>query len=291
MTKTGFVPVDGGRVFYILYGAEKTGTPLICMHGGPGGTHNGYRKMEALADERPVLIYDQLGGGFSDRNPDKKYWTVEHFVKELGQIRDYFHFDEVFLLGGSWGTMLEASYMIMAKPTGVKGCVFSAPCLQARRWEADCSKKIDTMLPDEHRNAIREAERTGNFDTPEYKEADKYFTKQFTSRLMPDRPRDPTAPKSGRDVYMYMWGPSEFNPTGTLKDFDVTEDLHTITCPSLYTCGEYDTASPEATAYYAEKTNGARCVVFPECSHAHSSEKPEEYLALVREFLHEVEGK
>src|SRR6185503_15495806 len=58
---TGFIPVTGGKVWWRRFGKDKSKTPLLMLHGGPGAGHNYLLPMQALADERPVIFYDQLG--------------------------------------------------------------------------------------------------------------------------------------------------------------------------------------------------------------------------------------
>jgi proline iminopeptidase len=62
----GFLERPLGRTWYRVTGAGGR-TPLVCLHGGPGSTHNYFRPLERLADERRVVVYDQLGCGRSDR--------------------------------------------------------------------------------------------------------------------------------------------------------------------------------------------------------------------------------
>ena len=61
-TEEGYVEVRGGRTWYRVVG-EGTAVPLVTVHGGPGGTHDYLEPLAALADERPVVFYDQLGAG------------------------------------------------------------------------------------------------------------------------------------------------------------------------------------------------------------------------------------
>ena len=83
----GRVAVTGGEVWYRIDGAEHDAIPLLTLHGGPGFTPDSLAPLEALADERPVVFYDQLGAGRSDQPDDPSLWRVERFVKELGQLR------------------------------------------------------------------------------------------------------------------------------------------------------------------------------------------------------------
>ena len=63
----GYLDVPGGKVWYRAVGDNAEATPLLCLHGGPGFTHYYLEPLEALADRRRVIFYDQLGCGRSDR--------------------------------------------------------------------------------------------------------------------------------------------------------------------------------------------------------------------------------
>jgi proline iminopeptidase len=67
----GYLDVPGGRVWYRSVGeAQGDRAPLLCLHGGPGFTHYYLEPLEALADRRQVVFYDQLGCGRSERPDD-----------------------------------------------------------------------------------------------------------------------------------------------------------------------------------------------------------------------------
>jgi hypothetical protein len=66
--KEGFVSFRGYKVWYRIVGdREAPGKlPLLCLHGGPGGTHDYLEPLEAMvATGRRVIFYDQLGAGDS----------------------------------------------------------------------------------------------------------------------------------------------------------------------------------------------------------------------------------
>src|SRR5262249_40945583 len=85
MATEGVIAVEGGRVWYRIAGEARTGVPLLTLHGGPGYPHDYLEPLEGLSDERPVIFYDQLGCGRSDRPNDKALWQVDRFVRELAQ--------------------------------------------------------------------------------------------------------------------------------------------------------------------------------------------------------------
>ncbi len=67
----GFIEVTGGKIWYKILGEDKTATPVIIVHGGPGSrscnTIEGY---SLLAKHRPVVLFDQLESGLSDHPND-----------------------------------------------------------------------------------------------------------------------------------------------------------------------------------------------------------------------------
>ena len=77
----GFVAWRAGRTWYRIAG-EPGRTPLLGLHGGPGSTHHYFAPLERLADERPIVLYDQLGCGASER-PANVDWNLGLFLEEL----------------------------------------------------------------------------------------------------------------------------------------------------------------------------------------------------------------
>jgi proline-specific peptidase len=84
---------------------------LLLLHGGPGAGHDYLEPLSALADERPVIFYDQLGCGRSDRPDDASMWHIEHFVEEIDVLRQALRLHHVVLYGHSWGGWLAQEYL------------------------------------------------------------------------------------------------------------------------------------------------------------------------------------
>lgn len=293
LVREGRVAVDGGKVWYKIVGADKPGIPLLVLHGGPGVPHDYLQPLEALADQRPVVFYDQLGCGNSDRPSDKSLWTIEHYVDELAKVRAALHLSRVHILGQSWGTMLAVDYMLRRHPEGVVSLTLANPALSMERWVAD--QRVWLLeLPKPMQAAVRQAEASGNFDSPEYQAAIEAFYAEHVCRLnpWPDYVQGALSPeKMGQDVYLHMCGPSEFTITGTLKDYERVDRLKEIKTPTLFICGRYDEATPAATEYYHRNMPGSQFAVIEDASHLAFVEQPDRFNCIVRRFLKRSEAR
>src|SRR5271166_4035307 len=95
----GYIEVPGGRVWYRAAGEETDAIPLLGLHGGPDFTHYYLEPLEALAQHRRVIFYDQLGCGRSDHPDDLSLWTLDRLVEEFAQVRVALHLDRLHLFG------------------------------------------------------------------------------------------------------------------------------------------------------------------------------------------------
>lgn len=289
--REGFIGVTGGKVWYRIVGVHKKGIPLLMLHGGPGAPHDYLEPIEPLSDERPVVFYDQLGCGNSDRPKNTSLWTVERFVGEVAQVRQALKLDRVHILGQSWGALLAIDYLITKKPDGVASLILSGPLVSSSRFAADAKAYVKDLSADMQK-AIHDSEVSGNFSTPEYEAAMMAYYKKHVCRLdpWPDCVNS-TFEKLGQEVYNHMWGPSEFTVTGTLINYDLTGRLGEVNIPTLFTSGQYDEVPPETTKYYQSMLPGSEMVVFEGASHMHHIERQEQYLEVVRDFLKRAEAR
>ncbi|TFB18477.1 alpha/beta fold hydrolase [Filobacillus milosensis] len=283
-TKEGYIDVTGGKVWYQMHNYESDQTPVIVLHGGPGSSHWSLQVLKALADERPVVFYDQLGCGKSDCPDDTSLWHIDRFVEELHQIKETLKLKKFHILGHSWGTTLAAAYYFK-HPEGVKSIIFSSPCLSAPIWAKDQDRNRKE-LPQNVQQTLKDCEENGTTDSEAYKEATAVFNKHFVLRLdeKPDWLKE-GAKYRGSKVYNVMWGPSEFHVTGNLKNLDCTAQLERITVPTLYTCGRYDEATPESTKYFSDLTPNSSFHVFENSAHMAYIEEHDQYIQVMRDFL------
>jgi proline iminopeptidase len=284
MPRTGFVEVEGGSVFYVQRG-EGEGAPLLCLHGGPGFPHNYVEPLARLGDHHPVIFYDQLGCGQSHcPRPSETLWRVERFVEEVHAVREHLGLDRMHLFGHSWGGCLAATYAL-AHPDGLVSLVLASPLISTDRWLQDASE-LRAQLPAHVRETLDRHERDGFTDCPEYIAATLEFYKRHFCRLDPwPEPLEKTWAGAGRDVYVGMWGPTEFYATGTLRGYDLSGRLAELRVPTLFTCGQYDEARPDTVTDFAQRVPGADVVVIEKSSHTPHLEAPGRYIEVVGSFL------
>ena len=276
------LPVDGGRIWYRITGTGP-GTPVILLHGGPGYSSYYLKPFEALGDDRPVVRYDQLGGGKSDRTTDTTLFTIDHFVRELDSLRRHLGCERVHLFGHSWGTILAVEYY-RAHPEHVASLVLGSAALDIPAWERNARRLVAT-LPDSEQRAIQTREAERRFDAPDYQAAVGDFYSRYVWRRPVQADLDSLMATANEGIYNYMQGPSEFTITGTLKRYDATSWLGTIRVPTLYTVGEFDEADPPTIRHFASLTPHAEVVVLAGAAHLTPWDARDENVRVVRAFL------
>jgi L-proline amide hydrolase len=287
--REGYVDFRGYRTWYRFVGdLNSPVTPLLALHGGPGSTHNYFGPLEGLATERPVVLYDQIGCGKSDRPSDIE-WSVDVFRDEVAAVRDQLGLEQIHLLGTSWGGMLAQEH-VLSGASGVVSLILSSTLANLALWNEE-QLKLRNALPPDVVEVLDRHEAAGTFDDPEYEEAmGVYFDRHFYRGPQP-RP-ELEAMDKGRapDVYHAMQGPNEWTTTGALKGWDTRDRLHEIDVPTLVIRGRYDMCTEPIAVELVNGIRGAREVVLENSSHTPVLEETERYLRIVGEFTREAES-
>jgi proline iminopeptidase len=287
-TGEGYIQVDGGKVWYRVVGNGNK-TPILVLHGGPGAPSYYLKPLSALGTDRKVIFYDQLGCGKSDHSTDTTLMTVDHFVEEARTVVQHFGLKEFYLYGQSWGTMLGTDYYLKY-PEGIKAIILASPAISIPLWLKDADILLST-LPDSIQNTVRTNEQNKTFNNPAYQEAVMVYYQNFVARKLPwSADIDSTFSQLG-ESYHYMWGPSEFTATGSLKTYDRTSRLGEIKVPTLFITGEFDEARPATVEYYQSLVPGAKFEVIKDAAHITTHDNPEENNKVIRDFINSLEIK
>ena len=288
--REGFVQVPGGKVWYRIMGTGDR-TPLLLLHGGPGGRSCAFSVLSDLASDRRVILYDQLGSGRSDRPTDLALWRTDRFVEELDAVRTALDLRELHILGHSWGGTLAMEYLLTKGQQGVVSVTLSSPLISTPRWLQD-TRRLRLTLPKPVQSALNKCEAVQTADDPACVAANEVFEEHFV-RGAKELPAVPECEgvTGGDQVYRHMWGAGEFTATGLLRDYDRTNRLGELKLPVLFLAGRHDEAAPETIADFQRQVPGAKIKVFENSAHATYRTETAEYVKIVRQFLEEAESR
>jgi len=293
------IAVEGGKVWARVNGTIGEGAaPVIIIHGGPGGTHVTFGGLLSRADQRPVILYDQLDSGMSDRPENPANWRPERFVAELEAIRRELGVERWHVIGHSWGSALALEYAA-AYPQHTASAVLSGTFLSTSHWITGTNLLIRD-LPDDVGAAIRACEGPTPPAPDVCEPATAAFYAAYNGRA--DRPAPLPEANAYRaryggkgfnaKVYNTMWGPTEFRASGSLASYDASGLLSRVDGSRImFVIGQYDEARIDTVQDFAALTPGAELAVVPGGSHAFISERPEIAKAIYRDWMTRIDAR
>lgn len=286
----GYMPFMGHHTYYRTVGERTDKAPLILMHGGPGSTHNYFEVLDRVAEEdgRMLVMYDQIGCGNSYVDGRPELWKAETWVNELIALREHLGLDTCHLLGQSWGGMLLLTYICGYEHSGVKSGILSSTLPASWLWGIEQARMIKE-LPEEYQEAIKTATETGDYSNDIYQRAEEeYMLRHAAGKPDPDGPECLLRKKrTGRESYVVGWGPNEYTPMGTLKDYDVIDKLKDIKEPCLVINGGNDLCTPYVAKVMYDNIPNSRWELFRECRHMCFVEDNDHYVEVLKEWLNE----
>ena len=243
--------------------------------------------MDELAEDgRAIISYDQLGCGNSYLDGHPELWCSETWDNELMALRKHLGLTELHLLGQSWGGMLAIEYLCDYKPDGIKSVILSSTLPSSQLWAHEQHRLISFMSR-EDQDAIARAEESGNFDDPDYLAAnDRFMLLHCAGAVTEDAPECLRRPKkSGKEAYLYGWGPNEFTPSGSLANWEYREKIGNIQEPALIINGTNDLCTPLVAKTMYDAIPNSRWELFDGCRHMCFAEDTKKYCALLREWM------
>jgi proline iminopeptidase len=285
VTTEGRAKVPGGSIWWKKVGSGSK-PPLLTLHGGPGAGHNYLLPLAALADDRPVIFYDQLGCGKADSPADEKIYTIQRSVDEVDAVRKALGLDRIVLFGHSWGSMLAIEYLCQGRGAGVEKLILGGALASVPQANAGQMRLI-AELPNGGGARMHALEAAHQEASPEYQALTQLFYKLHVCRA------DPPPPEflaSGANLetsiaYRVMNGPNEFTIVGVIKDWERRKDLGRIKLATLITTGEYDEVTLDCHETIHQGIKGSTLEIFKDCSHMTMNEQPAKYVASLRRFI------
>jgi len=91
------------------YGNPR-GTPLVFLHGGPGGGIEPFYHRYFDPKEWRIVLHDQRGCGKSTPFSELRDNTTWDLVSDIERLREHLGIDRWVVFGGSWGSTLSLAY-------------------------------------------------------------------------------------------------------------------------------------------------------------------------------------
>lgn len=265
---------------------------VLLLHGGPGATHEGFEVCDSYLPAAGIeyYYYDQLGSAYSDQPDDPDLWELDRFVDEVEQVRIALGLDHsnFFLLGQSWGGILAMEYALH-HGDALKGLVISNMMSSCRAYNAYAENVLMPAMDQVALAEIKDLEARGDTANPRYMELllEHHYV-QHVLRMPFDEWPEPVVrmfTKINQAIYVSMQGPSELGLSGSLLDWDRTDDLGRIQVPTLVIGARHDTMDPAFMAAMASRLPRGRYLYCANGSHCAMYDDPETYFTGLVDFL------
>lgn len=288
-----YVDYLGFKTYCKIVGENMPGKKtLLVLHGGPGDCHNYLLPYADMADKygRQIVFYDQIGCGKSSiPHQEDDFYTYDLWVNEFYAVREALGLDDIHLFGNSWGGML--GMLCMTKDDhGVNSFVINSSPVRIATWVSEIDRLVG-YLPQPMQDAITEAKRTGNYDTPQIQEAnDEYYKRHVVGLYEKDYPdyiKDSF--DAVGECFMVMQGASEFVVTGKMKDWDIREKVKNIKVPCMAMSGTDDEGTPFSIKEGVDLIPGCEWTLIQGAPHIANVTHRDECLATVENFISRFE--
>jgi proline iminopeptidase len=124
------VNLNGINHWVKIEGSENNTTPLVLIHGGPGGNHYTFERTVGplLSKRRTIVYYEQRGCGRTGKPQSDEDYTIDLLISDFTKLKRWLGTEKVDLLGYSFGgeLALEFSYSI---PEEINNIIVSGPSL------------------------------------------------------------------------------------------------------------------------------------------------------------------
>ena len=248
------------------------------VHGGPGGDHTGFKPgMSPLADRMQLVYFDHRGQGRSARGPRETY-TLENNVEDMEALRRHLGLDKIVVIGTSYGGMVALAYAVRY-PENISHLI--AVVTSPNHEFLDRARKNLAERGTDAQKTIAEKLWAGSFESEE--ELREYFDvmgPMYAMKFDPEKARE----RRLRGIV----SPDAINEgfAGFLRTYDVTDQLHRITAPTLVIAGRHDwICPPEFSELIASKIPHADLRIFEESGHSVSGDEHEAFIDVIRGFL------
>ena len=271
------VQINGNELEVEVQGAPDAPV-LIALHGGPGvGDRVDLTAAVAgLADEYRVITYDARGSGASGDTPP---FSHQQWAADVDALREWAAAEQVVVAGHSYGGMMALEY-VTRYPDRVRALVLVDTAA------ADTFKENSRKRAQESDRVELDMELFDRLWSGQVRD-DAEFREGWRSILpLYNVIEDPELVETIVATTSYHYQTHNYAFGVNLPDYDLTDLLPAIGCPTLVTVGRYDWITPVAESEkIAAAVPGAHLAVFGGSGHGPLHEERALWTATVRGFL------
>jgi proline iminopeptidase len=210
------------------------------------------------------------------------------------QVRQALKLDKnnFYLLGHSWGGVLAMEYALKYQQN-LKGLVISNMMASGPAYNDYANKVLMPAMDQKVLAEVKEIEQQKDFQNPRYMELlmPNHY-EQHVLRMPYENWPEPVVrafKHINNNVYIPMQGPSELGLSGKLLNWDRTNDLASITVPTLVIGAKYDTMDPAHMEMMSKKVKKGRYLFCPNGSHMAMYDDQKTYVDGVIKFILDVD--
>lgn len=287
----GTLKVSDIHTLYYEVSGNKDGTPVVFVHGGPGGGVDVADRTFFNPQKYKIILFDQRGAGKSTPSACLDENTTWDLVKDMEKLREKLGIEKWHIFGGSWGSTLSLAYAQM-HPDKVKSLtlrgIFTLRKSELRFFYQDGTSHLFPEAWEEYLAPVPENERSDlikayhkllhSSDEAIRLKAAKAWAKweMSTSKLNVDPEQiahaeeDKFALAFAR-IENHFFVNEGFMRDGQLIESQSIDKIRHI--PTIIVQGRYDVVCPATTAYALKKAfPEATLHIVPDAGH--SSREP-----------------
>lgn len=136
MFEEGFLKLDGIHTMYYTTTGNKSGLPILFVHGGPGGSGDILKCAENIdLNKFYCITYDQRGCGKSLPSGELRENNKQNLIDDIIKLLDHLNIEKAIFSATSWGACLSLQFAI-AHPERVEK-MFLGSTFLARRFDSE----------------------------------------------------------------------------------------------------------------------------------------------------------
>lgn len=266
-----FFDTGAGEMYYEVHGTNKTGTPLFVLHGGPGFDHKYLLSSDAfekLAENRPVIFYDQRGSGNSTHLTKSGTATIFELVEDLDKLRKHLGYEKIDVLGHSWGGYLAMAYGVQY-PQNVEKLVL---CDSVSAEYDEKTDDFETAYP------VESAEMSKALD------GSREYILAYMKMLFYSKEKRDSFIKGSSDYTYSRFANSTIGESAS--ETHIFSKLSYLNFPVLVINGRHDSnILPEIADGISKEIPNSQLVIFENSGHLPFYEEPQKFVEIVGGFL------